>query len=501
MVRQCVIAIQSLYRRMKAKRQVFTLRNLTCAAVVIQRMGRGLIQRPRYRKALEHKKNQANLSYQLELLRQQMLEDEERRRIEYEREQEIARKQLEEDMALQLQKIKQQVAAEEKRRAEEFDRQQKLVQKKMDEERHQKLEEHRLAKELEMMKQKMVRDEEQRKIELGREQKLVRRKIEDDAALLLRQMKQQMVENEERRKIEYEQEQEHSRKKMEAERLQKFEDERLEMQQQLHSLRAENELLEIKNEAAQLAVEAAAMNQLLTAEQHSIDGKSRSASPHSVVEPEVQIVEVIKYVEKETNRDSKLTEEQQGLMEESGKIIEFLRNENVKLKKRVDLQKKDFSTLKENNQRLMEANSSAGASFASLNQHAKQLNASNQKLLKSVANYRGRITQLHTDMKRRQTYYREIADTYKVEAEVRIFYEKAFLDIVDAVSAGSDHQQSCDPAVYQLIMSKAISCAKMSQKLTGADGDASTVMNEPLPPISIVEVYQEDELDDTMVCI
>lgn len=291
---------------------------------------------------------------------------------------------------------------------------------------------------------------------------LQNKRDESNMALQLEKMQKQMAEDENRQKKELERERELARKNVEEERQKLFEEERRKMEQELRELRMEKELLHLKNEAARLEAEAAVTRPSTPPiEFETID--PQPASPQSVFEPEVRFVEVVKYVEVEQKHDGPvMTEEQQSLMEESGKIIEFLRNENLKLKKKSEQQRKDFATLKENNLRLMEANTSAGSSFQSLNQHAKQLNGTNQKLLKSVAQYRNKITQLHADMKNRQIYYREIADAYKTETDVRSFYETTMLEIVDIVSV-----KHCDPAIYKLIMAKAVECAKMSQKVVG----------------------------------
>jgi len=174
-------------------------------------------------------------------------------------------------------------------------------------------------------------------------------------------------------------------------------------------------------------------------------------------------VEVVKIVEKEIKpKGPIMTEEQKALMQESGKIIEFLRNENIKMKKKTEQQKKDFETIKASNEQLMEANSSASQSFQSLNQHAKQLNGTNQRLTKTVAQYRHKIGELHNEIKNRQTYYHEVADAYKAESDTRVFYEQAMMEIVDSVSANH-----CDPSIHSLVMAKAMECAKMSNKVAG----------------------------------
>jgi myosin-5 len=90
-----------------------------------------------------------------------------------------------------------------------------------------------------------------------------------------------------------------------------------------------------------------------------------------------------------------LTAQQQTLMDESGKMLEYLRKEVFKLRSQNTQLRTDFDLLKENNQRLMDANASAGASFAALNQHAKQLNKTNAKLMAEVTNYKQQVQKMN----------------------------------------------------------------------------------------------------------
>ena len=497
-MRRGSVIVQSLHRRVIAKRMVAHVRQMSIAAMAIQRTARGFIQRPKYRKALEKKKTQATMEYQIESLKVQLLEEEERWKAEYEKEQEVVRRQLEGEMREQMKVMQHQLVVEEEKRKADHERHLSMMKKQLEEDRRRKLEEDRLAMELTLTQQKMKDEEARQKADQQHEQAMIRRKMQEDAALQIERMKLQMAEDAAHRKQELERELQLSHQTALDDRIRTLEAERLEMQEQLRVLRDENNTLNMKNEAAQLAIQASAMNQVIAQEREE---KARAASPQPVVEPDVQIVEIVKYVENEDS--NKILAEQQGLMEESSKIIEFLRNENLKLKKKMEHQKKDFATMKDNNQRLMEANSSAGVSFNSLNQHAKQLNATNQKLVASVAKYRNKITQLHADMKHRQTYYRQIKDAYQVEAEVRTFYEKTMLEIVNVVTK-KECKQACDPALHKMVMSKALACAKMSQKLIGYNGDDATVMidNEP-PPITSVEIYNDtdDALNETMAAI
>lgn len=90
-----------------------------------------------------------------------------------------------------------------------------------------------------------------------------------------------------------------------------------------------------------------------------------------------------------------LTEQQQNLMDESGKMLEYLRKEVFKLRSQNSQLRTDFDLLKENNQRLMDANASAGASFAALNQHAKQLNKTNARLVADLSSHKEQIHKLN----------------------------------------------------------------------------------------------------------
>lgn len=138
--------------------------------------------------------------------------------------------------------------------------------------------------------------------------------------------------------------------------------------------------------------------------------------------------------------------QQQSLIEESGKIIEYLRKENMKLRNQNDTMRKDFKSLKENNMRLMEANASAGESFTALNDHAKNLNATNAKLIKNVDSYKVQLEKLKDDLKTRQAYY-------LTEAEARLAYQKTMASIVGAI------QDKCrDAQLVEDVVIMALEC-------------------------------------------
>ena len=164
---------------------------------------------------------------------------------------------------------------------------------------------------------------------------------------------------------------------------------------------------------------------------------------------ESEMEEYRKKIKEELSNDKekqKKNAQQQSLIEESGKIIEYLRKENMKLRNQNDTMRKDFKSLKENNQRLMEANASAGQSFTALNDHAKQLNATNAKLIKNVDSYKVQLEKLKDDLKTRQAYY-------LAEAEARLAYQKTMAQIVGSV------QDKCrDAQLVEDVVIMALEC-------------------------------------------
>ena len=160
--------------------------------------------------------------------------------------------------------------------------------------------------------------------------------------------------------------------------------------------------------------------------------------------------------------------QQQSLIEESGKIIEYLRKENMKLRTQNETMRKDFKALKENNQRLMEANASAGQSFTALNDHAKQLNATNAKLIKNVEQYKMQLEKLKDDLKTRQAYY-------LAEAEARLAYQKTMAQIVGAV------QDKCrDAQLVEDVVIMALEC-EAEAKSERAALEAAAKKKTPAP--------------------
>jgi len=128
-----------------------------------------------------------------------------------------------------------------------------------------------------------------------------------------------------------------------------------------------------------------------------------------------------------------LTAQQQTLMDESGKMLEYLRKEVFKLRSQNAQLRTDFDLLKENNQRLMDANASAGASFAALNQHAKQLNKTNAKLMAEVSNYKQQLQKMNIVNVEIKEELKMKQATYVAEVHSRLQYQKTMARIVEMV--------------------------------------------------------------------
>jgi myosin-5 len=136
-----------------------------------------------------------------------------------------------------------------------------------------------------------------------------------------------------------------------------------------------------------------------------------------------------------------LTAEQQRLMDESGKMLESLRKEVFKLRSQNQQLRTDFDLLKDNNQRLMDANASAGASFAALNQHAKQLSKQNVQLVNEVQNYKGQVHNLNLLQVELKEELKLKNATYVAEVQSRLNHQKALQKITDLIQENCrDHR-------------------------------------------------------------
>jgi myosin-5 len=181
--------------------------------------------------------------------------------------------------------------------------------------------------------------------------------------------------------------------------------------------------------------------------QKEIEEAEKEKEGSVVVEEEVVVVEEVVSVAPATPQASvapsededipesptpqQLSAQQQTLMDESGKMLEYLRKEVFRLRSQNTQIRTDFDLLKDNNQRLMDANASAGASFAALNQHTKQLSRGNDKVRIELDQYKQQVQKLSVTQVELREELRMKQATYVAEVQSRLQYQKALSKIVD----------------------------------------------------------------------
>lgn len=214
------------------------------------------------------------------------------------------------------------------------------------------------------------------------------------------------------------------------------------LENQLRSLQRKLEEAESKR----LEAEKEAEGRVTAAMKEFKEREAQKAEEHAVVAAGVESEESgVKEHNTKTDMDEQnvqdLTAEQQQLMDESGKMLEHLRKEVFRLRGQNQQLKTDFDLLKDNNQRLMDANASAGASFAALNQHAKQLSKQNAKLVSDVQNYKGQVQKLNILQVEVKEELRLKSATYVAEVQSRLQYQKALQKITDIIQENCrDHR-------------------------------------------------------------
>ena len=167
--------------------------------------------------------------------------------------------------------------------------------------------------------------------------------------------------------------------------------------------------------------------------------------PEKVVEPPVQQQEQEPATTNHTTTKQQpmdpaplsLSADQQALMDESGKMLEYLRKQVFTLKQQNSQLKSDFDLLKDNNQRLMDANASAGASFAALNQHAKQLSVTNSQLQHELSTCKTQLSTLQVVQVELKEELKLKKATYVAEVHSRLQYQRAVQNMAELIQTKS----------------------------------------------------------------
>merc|ERR1712188_130792 len=111
-----------------------------------------------------------------------------------------------------------------------------------------------------------------------------------------------------------------------------------------------------------------------------------------------------------------------------------------KLHQQVNSMKREYKSLKEKSVGLMEANASASCSFNQLNEHARDLNAKNARLVKNLDTYKKQLRNIKEDSKNRQNFY-------VAEAHARVVYQETFARIMAQVQDKSRDEQLVEDVV------------------------------------------------------
>jgi myosin V len=129
--------------------------------------------------------------------------------------------------------------------------------------------------------------------------------------------------------------------------------------------------------------------------------------------------------------DKKDIEKGQKKIEESEKIVTYLKKENKKIRDQTEKMNEDLEEMKEQNKRLIEANSSAGASLDSIEKQKKNLAQHNDKLEANLKKWKTQNKQLQSDLENRDAYF-------NAETKIRQEYEAAMEKIIELLEERCD---------------------------------------------------------------
>ena len=133
-------------------------------------------------------------------------------------------------------------------------------------------------------------------------------------------------------------------------------------------------------------------------------------------------------------------------IEESDKIVAYLKKENSKVKDQTDKMKDELQSLKDQNSRLVEASASAGASLDSLSKQKKSIADHNVKLEDNLKKWKSQNKQLKADLANRVAYY-------EAETKIRSEYEQAMEKIVELLESRFD-----DPNLWEQVTAAQLRC-------------------------------------------
>jgi len=222
---------------------------------------------------------------------------------------------------------------------------------------------------------------------------------------------------------------------------------------------------------------SAAYQQLVT--QNDTEAQELIKRQQKQIDDQYQLLEQQRKDQDERdNQQMLVAKQQQTLMDESGKMLEYLRKEVFKLRSQNSQLRTDFDLLKENNKRLMDANASAGASFAALNQHSKGLNKTNSKLKTELQKNKQQVTKMNLTQIELKEELKMKQATYISEVHTRLQYQKTMQKIVEGI------QERCpDENLVEDILALSDDCE--SDYMNGPTG----MVSAPSPAKQVTSIF------------
>eukprot|EP00522_Entomoneis_paludosa_P005858 CAMPEP_0172458822 /NCGR_PEP_ID=MMETSP1065-20121228/29457_1 /TAXON_ID=265537 /ORGANISM="Amphiprora paludosa, Strain CCMP125" /LENGTH=1142 /DNA_ID=CAMNT_0013213237 /DNA_START=11 /DNA_END=3439 /DNA_ORIENTATION=+ len=250
---------------------------------------------------------------------------------------------------------------------------------------------------------------------------------------------------------------EKKRKEKEAAERKKKEEEERKRQEELEEQRAlEKEEKAFAKELKKMKEEVKELEKDLSAKEKANNKKVKKA------EEEIESIEAERLTLEEKHNEimreaakidkAEITQSRKKI-EESDKIIAYLRKENKKVRDQTEKMKDDLQELKEQNNRLIEANASAGASLDSLEKQKKNIATHNSKLDDNLKKWKSQNSQLKADLENRTAYY-------KAETRIRGEYEKAMEKIIEIMEAKCDDAKLIEDVSNAQMQCEAIAAQK-----------------------------------------
>lgn len=299
-------------------------------------------------------------------------------------------------------------------------------------------------KEQEEAERKKREEEERKKREAAAKKAAEEKRKREEAAKKAAEEKKRREEEERKAREKRERAERKKREREEKERLEREEEEEKEkirkIKKEIKAL--EKELAEKKSEYDRKVKDAEEEAEELEAEQAELQKKYDD------------ILEQAAKVDKSQIAGNKKK------IGESEKIVAYLRKENKKVRDKTEKMKDDLQDLKEQNNRLIEANASAGASLDSLEKQKKNIAVHNQKLEDNLKKYKSQNNQLKADLENRNAYF-------AAEQKIRQEYEQAMEKIVELLEQRCDDGKLIENVTAAQLQCEAIAAHKGGSGIPG----------------------------------